>query len=114
MKIMDQRDGIQTGDKMLNQRQVKGLFRKLQEVELKLERSNLYEFMKLVQNPVRLIFLNFLSGLARGFGIAVGLTIVASLFIMLLTRLARLNLPVIGEFVADLVRIVNDSLRRFS
>lgn len=79
-----------------------------------MERANLAQFMELVQNPVRLIFLNFLSGLARGFGIAIGLTIIASLFLVLLTRLASLNLPVIGKYIADLVRIVNQQLRLYS
>ncbi|NLW49179.1 MAG: hypothetical protein GXY86_17830 [Firmicutes bacterium] len=76
-----------------------------------MERANLAEFMQLVQNPVRLIFLNFLSGLARGFGIAIGLTIIASLFLLFLTRVASLNLPIIGKFVAELVRIVNQQLQ---
>lgn len=76
-----------------------------------MERANLAEFMQLVQNPVRLIFLNFLSGLARGFGIAIGLTIIASLFLLFLTRLASLNLPIIGKFVAELVRIVSQQLQ---
>lgn len=70
--------------------------------------------MQLIQNPVRLIFLNFLAGLARGFGIAIGLTIIASLFIVLLTRLASLNLPIIGKYIAELVRIVNEQLRPYS
>lgn len=79
-----------------------------------MERANLAEFMQLVQNPVRLIFLNFLSGLARGFGIAIGLTIIASLFLVFLSRLASLNLPIIGKFIAELVRIVNQQLRLYS
>jgi hypothetical protein len=79
-----------------------------------LERANLAEFMQLIQNPVRLIFLNFLSGLARGFGIAIGLTIIASLFLVFLTRLASLNLPIIGKVIAELVRIVNQQLRLYS
>jgi len=85
----------------------------MHELEGKLERANLAEFMKLLQKPVRLIFLNFLGGLARGFGIAIGLTVVASLFLILLTQLAELNLPVIGRFIADLVRIVNANLRTY-
>ncbi|HEY8464116.1 MAG TPA: DUF5665 domain-containing protein [Bacillota bacterium] len=92
----------------------KSLFHYLYRVEAKLERANLAEFMNLVQNPVRLIFLNFLSGLARGFGIAIGLTVIASLFLVLLTRLANLNLPIIGRYIADLVRIVNQYLRAYS
>lgn len=78
-----------------------------------MERANLAEFMRLLQKPVRLIFLNFLGGLARGFGIAIGLTIVASLFLIFLTKLAELNLPVIGKHIADLVRIVNFHLRTY-
>jgi len=99
---------------ILKRKQVQALFRKLIEVEHKLERANLAQFMELVQNPVRLIFLNFLGGLARGFGIAIGLTIIASLFLVLLTRLASLNLPVIGKYIADLVRIVNQQLQLYS
>ena len=99
---------------ILKRRQAQAVFKKLIEVEHKLERANLAQFMDLVQNPVRLIFLNFLGGLARGFGIAIGLTIIASLFLVLLTRLAGLNLPVIGKYIADLVRIVNQQLRLYS
>lgn len=100
--------------KIIKRRQARSLFKKLLEVERKLERANLADFMQLLQNPVRLIFLNFLAGLARGFGIAVGLTIIASLFIVLLTRLASLNLPIIGKYIADLVKIVNEQLRIYS
>lgn len=98
----------------INRRQVAALYRKMLRVEQKLEKANLAEFMQLIQNPARLIFLNFLSGLARGFGIAIGLTIIASIFLVLLTRLASLNLPVIGKYIAELVRIVNQQLRLYS
>lgn len=98
---------------ILNRRLAKSLFKKLYEIEGKLERANLAEFMQLLQRPARLIYLNFLGGLARGFGIAIGLTIVASLFLVLLTKLAELNLPVIGRFIADLVRVVNSQLRMY-
>lgn len=99
---------------ILTHRQVKALFKKLIEVEDKLERANLAEFMKLLQSPFRLIYLNFIGGLARGFGIAIGLTIVASLFILLLTKVASWNLPLIGRYIAELVRIVNQHLRIYS
>lgn len=99
---------------MLNRRTAKALFRKLYEIEGKLERANLAEFMQLLEKPVRLLWLNFIAGLARGFGIAIGLTIIAGLFIVLLSTLAKLNLPIIGKYIADLVRIVNQQLRLYS
>ncbi len=100
--------------KIFNRRQAKFLYKRIQELEYKLERANLAEFMQLLQNPTRLLFLNFLSGLARGFGIAIGLTVIAGVFLLLLTRLASLNLPIIGKYIADLVRIVNQQLRLYS
>jgi Na+-transporting NADH:ubiquinone oxidoreductase subunit NqrD len=98
----------------MNRKLYKSLFHYLYKVEAKLERANLAEFMNLIQNPARLILLNFLSGLARGFGVAIGLTIIASLFLVLLTNLANLNLPVIGKYIANLVRIVQQQLRMYS
>jgi hypothetical protein len=86
----------------------------LQSLAGKFDRSYLAEYVSLMQRPFRLMFVNFLAGLARGFGIAVGLTIVASLFIVFLTYLANLNLPVIGNYIAQLVRIVNQQLRFYS
>ena len=99
---------------IINRKQAKALFNKLNQVEAKLERANLAEFMQLLQRPIRLIMLNFLGGLARGFGIAIGLTIIASLFILALTRLASLNLPVIGAYIAELATIVNHHLKLYS
>lgn len=89
----------------------RSLFKNIVRLEQKLERANLAEFMALLQNPTRLLFLNFLSGLARGFGIAIGVTVIASLFLVLLTNLANLNLPIIGRYIADLVKIVQQQLR---
>ncbi len=98
----------------MKRQQLISLYKKLARLEVKLEQANLAEFMKIIENPLRLIFLNFLSGLARGFGIAIGLTMIAGVFLMLLSRLASLNLPIIGKFVADLVRIVNYQLKIYS
>ena len=55
--------------------------------------------------------INFFSGVARGFGIAVGFTVVSAVFLMILGRIARLNLPLVSEFVADIVRLVQLELR---
>jgi hypothetical protein len=99
---------------IIKRRQANAVFKKLYDVERKLERANLAGFMELLQKPARLIFLNFLGGLARGFGIAIGLTIIASLFLIFLSRLATLNLPIIGEYIAELVKIVNQHLRLYS
>lgn len=98
----------------IRRKQAQALFKKMYEIEAKLERTNFTAFMELLQKPARLIFLNFIGGLARGFGIAIGLTIIASLFVVFLTYLADLNLPIIGRYIAELVKIVNQQLKLYS
>lgn len=74
-------------------------------------RANLTALAELWLRPRRMVWLNFVAGLARGFGIAVGLTLVAAIFLSVLGRLAALNLPLIGRFIAEIVRLVNAQLR---
>jgi len=62
--------------------------------------------MNLINNPRRYMMVNFLGGLFRGFGIALGMTILGAFVLYMLQRLVVLNLPVIGDFIAELVRIV--------
>lgn len=87
------------------------LGQRLDRLSAALARSNVEAFADLWLRPRRMLWLNFLAGLARGFGIAVGLTIVAAVFLSFLGRLAALNLPVIGQFIAEIVRLVNAQLR---
>lgn len=87
------------------------LGRKLDRLSLSLARANLAAFTDLWLRPRRMLWLNFLAGLARGFGIAVGLTLVAAAFLSILGRLAALNLPVIGRFIAEIVQLVDTQLR---
>jgi hypothetical protein len=54
-----------------------------------------------------MLLINFANGLVRGLGIAIGASILAGIFLIVLRRLVFLNLPVIGGFIAELVKIVN-------
>ena len=85
--------------------------RQIDKIALILARANLEAMTELWLRPRRMIWLNFLAGLARGFGIAVGLTLVAAGFLSVLGRLAALNLPVIGRYIAEIVRLVDAQLR---
>jgi hypothetical protein len=69
------------------------------------EKLEILEFLELKSNPWKMLALNFLGGLARGFGIAVGLTVVFGLAAYVLSRL--ISLPIIGEYIAQIVEIVN-------
>lgn len=75
-----------------------------------LEKSRIAEYTELLNRPWRLIWLNLLSGSARGVGIAIGFTFFAATIIYLLQLLGALNLPIIGDYIADVVRIVQRQL----
>lgn len=95
-----------------NNRSLRKLNGKVEELAYYLERMRLAEYIELFNRPLRLMWLNFLAGLARGVGIAIGGTVLAAVILLLLSKLAILNLPVIGDFIAELVRIVQTQLSR--
>lgn len=83
---------------------------KLDEISLMMEKLGIAEYVEMLNNPRRLFFINFWSGLIRGFGMAIGFTILAALVIYVLQKLVVLNTPLIGDFIADIVNIVQNQL----
>lgn len=72
----------------------------------RLEAMRIAEYIDLLQKPSKIIYLNFVAGISKGLGIAVGATIVFALLIDLLSRLIVLNLPVIGDFIVKILHII--------
>jgi hypothetical protein len=75
-----------------------------------LEKASIAEYIELFKKPRRMLYLSFLSGIARGFGLAIGFTLVGAIFLYALGTLASLNLPIVGEFIAEIARIVQNEL----
>lgn len=87
------------------------LNRKLDEISLSLEKLGIAEYVAMLENPRRLFYINFWSGLIRGFGMAIGFTLLAALVIYVLQKLVILNTPLIGQFITDIINIVQNNLR---
>ncbi|MGE5415509.1 MAG: DUF5665 domain-containing protein [Acidobacteriota bacterium] len=83
---------------------------KVDEMARNMERMRLAEYIEMLENPRRLLYMNFWLGVARGFGMAIGFTILAALVLWLLQRLVILNIPVIGDFIAEIVKWVQMEL----
>lgn len=69
-------------------------------------RAMMAEFVGYLQDRRNLLLTNFLAGLMRGFGFALGFSILSAVIVVVVQRLALANLPVIGEFFAEVVRMV--------
>lgn len=87
------------------------LSQKIEELGLAMEKMKLAEYVELLNKPARLFFINFFSGIARGLGMAFGFTLLGAILIYTLQRLQVLNLPVIGDVIADIVKIVQAQLK---
>ena len=88
----------------------KKIYKKLEELSDRVQGNTIAEYVEMLRSPRRMIFINFIAGLARGFGIAIGATLLGAVFLFVLFRLASLNLPVIGRFIAEIVVIVQSFL----
>lgn len=84
---------------------------KVDNVARSMDKMRLEDFLELLNQPRKLLVMNFMMGLARGFGMAMGFTILAAVVLWGLQRLAILNVPVIGDFIAEIVRWVQVSLQ---
>ena len=83
---------------------------KVEKLALMLERAKLGEYINMMSNPKKLIGRNFIAGLARGFGMAIGFTVLGAIGLYFLQKLVLLNLPFLGTFIAEIVKIVQDRL----
>lgn len=74
-----------------------------------LEEGNVLEWAYLLGNKKEIIKRNLLAGIARGIGIGIGVTVITAILIMALQKIVSLNIPIIGEYIADIVAIVEKS-----
>lgn len=85
------------------------LLKKIDELNESLLKSNILEIVTLMGNRKELLIRNLLAGISRGIGIGIGVTVITAILILLLRKLVTLNIPVIGEYIADIVDVVQKS-----
>jgi hypothetical protein len=90
---------------------INALKERIEQLSLNLERMKLAEYVELLNRPWRLFYINFMSGLARGLGIALGFTVLSAVVLIVLQRLMVLNLPGMSSFIAEIVRLVQLQLK---
>ncbi len=87
------------------------LLARMQEFSNQLQRLGLSDYLRYVNDRKRLFWSNFVGGMARGLGMAVGFTILGALLILFLQDLAQHNLPIIGDMIAEIVSVVQKQLQ---
>ena len=79
-----------------------------------MERARIDEYTSMLTRPWRFFFFNFVVGIFRGLGMAVGFTVIAAVAIYILSKLLRtmVDWPIVGMYIAELVRFVNQYLQQ--
>lgn len=77
-----------------------------------LEKSRLRDLADIMGNKKQLLWRNFLAGISRGIGTAIGFTILGAIVIYSLQHIVKLNLPVIGEYISEIVKIVDENKQK--
>ena len=47
-----------------------------------------------------------ISNIAKGVGIGIGVTVLTAVLVIILQKIVKLNIPIIGEYITDIVEIV--------
>ena len=71
----------------------------------RLDNAGLTEYVKLSQKTGRILWLNFLSGMARGLGFSIGATLVLTVVYKILARIISMNIPYLTELLQQLLSI---------
>ncbi len=77
-----------------------------------LEKANFGEYVALLGNPWKFFWINFMAGVMRGVGTAIGITVVFALVVYILATVLGpfMKIPIIGSYIAQLVEFVNRSI----
>lgn len=74
-----------------------------------LQKNNVQELSYILGNKKEIIKRNLISGIFRGIGIGIGVTVITAILVFIMQRIVTLNIPVIGEYISDIVEIVEKS-----
>ena len=74
-----------------------------------LQEGNFVELSYILGNKKEMFIRNFFAGIGRGIGIGIGVTVITAILVIILQKIVTLNIPIIGEYIAEIVEIVQKS-----
>ena len=90
----------------MREKDLTNIEKKLTNLMRDLEKTRISEYVDMLDKPMKLLYVNFMIGLARGLGTAIGLTILAAIFFYILNQIV--DLPLIGKHIARLIEIIEN------
>lgn len=78
----------------------------MEKLNYNLNKNKFIDLIEVMGNKKEMIFRNLFSGLWKGIGIGIGVTLVTAIIIVILQKIIKLNIPIISEYITDIVEIV--------
>lgn len=85
---------------------LKDLKNKIDKISDSLEKSNIVEMSYILGSKKEILKRNLIAGISRGVGIGIGVTLITAILIYILQKIILLNIPIIGDYITDIVQIV--------
>lgn len=95
----------------IRKRVIKKLMDNIDSLNFLLTKNNLIDLAEILGNRKELLIRNLISGISKGIGIGIGFSILTAILIIILQKIVTLNIPVIGEYITDIVDIVQNNRR---
>lgn len=88
------------------EKDIKILKEQIDKLSYNLNKNKFIDLIEIMGNKKEIIFRNLFSGIWKGIGIGIGVTLVTALIIVILQKIIKLNIPIISEYITDIVEIV--------
>ncbi len=93
----------------VKKKNIKKLENLINELNINMTKNNLIDLSEVLGNWKELLKRNLVSGIFKGIGIGIGFTIITAIIVYILQKIVRLNIPVIGEYISDIIDIVENT-----
>ena len=91
---------------ILNNKEKVNLEKSIDSLKNNVEKLNSFTEKSDLGNTKKLLMRNFFLGIFKGVGMGIGFYIITAVVIVILNYIVKLNIPIIGDYISDIVEIV--------
>lgn len=85
---------------------IKRFVKNIKKINENLENARIQELIDLLESKRKIFIRNLIAGISKGLGFSIGFYLITALLIYLLQYIVKLNIPIIGKYISDIVDIV--------
>lgn len=85
---------------------IKRFVKNIEKINENLENARIQELVDLLGSKRKIFIRNLIAGISKGLGFSIGFYLITALLIYLLQYIVKLNIPIIGKYISDIVDIV--------